>query len=82
MNRTHKLGMAALGLAALVSCQGPMDDKSQSIYIPKECAVVKSIVEAHGPRWSLTCDDSEGNTLFYFMRSGDEGWKKYNVVRK
>ncbi|MEK6969142.1 MAG: hypothetical protein AABW48_01815 [Nanoarchaeota archaeon] len=85
MEITTKMKIAAVGLAALLSgCNNPVNEQqAPTIYIPKECAQVKSLVhDGYNGGWSLTCTTEQGTDRFYSKKFGDKEWTKFSLERR
>lgn len=83
MEITKKMKIAAVGLAALVSgCYSPINEQTSTLYVPKECARVKSIVKDSHTGWNLTCETEQGTDVYYRRIDTDDGWKRYSIEKK
>ena len=51
--------------------------KERRLYIPNECKEVKSMSIEYVHDINLTCLNDAGETIYYYMDSGDNKWTKY-----
>lgn len=75
----------ALGAATLLGCNAPTEtrqDGRQVIVVPQDCYQIVSLTKVGGSRWSLMCRTEQSQEVFYNRHSGDDHWRRYEVVRE